>query len=446
MTKVLNWIKANVFIVVFAALMLIAVIAAPIVAGWLNGSVMTDANERASKWVPLTSIEKTQFGINVPGWPAVQDTLTINPSLLDKYRTLMNTLKEDAAEVRAAAVRHNSKGRTVLLESLFPEPPMDQRETLPFEFHRRLLQAYDELLKSVNAGSPPTADQLTDDLLRRELHFITNTLRKKSRAELDPSELEALKEELYKTRIARADEIAQRVGVYASTAVLNVPRMPEGRLPTLGEMFNWQWGYWITEDVLNAIKASRGESDSVLDAPVKRVLSLRILNAVNSQDRPGAAASGGGGPSFGSSASDGSGAEGDPSAQAGAGGAAIDPTAEAARDYTGSFTGRRTNPLYDVRLVELKVVAATSRLPALLDALARQNFITVLDVSLEPADHFAAAQEGYMYGSEPTSQVTLLLETVWLREWTALRMPAELRNALGIALPATPDPAAAPAG
>ena len=43
---------------------------------------------------------------------------------------------------------------------------------------------------------------------------------------------------------------------------------------------------------------------------------------------------------------------------------------------------------------------------------------------------------GYFYGGGPVSMLTLQLETVWLREWTADFMPSALRQALGI--PARP--------
>lgn len=58
--------------------------------------------------------------------------------------------------------------------------------------------------------------------------------------------------------------------------------------------------------------------------------------------------------------------------------------------------------------------------------------MTVLDVKLRPADPFEAARQGYIYGTDPVSEVTLLIETVWLREWTAPFMPGDLRAALGI--------------
>ena len=101
-------------------------------------------------------------------------------------------------------------------------------------------------------------------------------------------------------------------------------------------------------------------------------------------------------------------------------------------DYTVSLTGRKSNALFDVRSVQLVVVVETASLPALVDALAQQNFVTITDMSLQPASAFKAAEFGYMFGAEPVSRVTLTLETVWFRKWTAPWMPQTVRDALGI--------------
>ena len=73
-----------------------------------------------------------------------------------------------------------------------------------------------------------------------------------------------------------------------------------------------------------------------------------------------------------------------------------------------------------------------------LDALSRKNFITILDAKLEAVDAFEEVREGYFYGSPGVSKLTLDLETVWLREWTAPLMPPDLKLALGIPIVTQP--------
>ena len=184
--------------------------------------------------------------------------------------------------------------------------------------------------------------------------------------------------------------------------------------------------------------------DSVLEAPVKQIVSLRVLG----EPAPAASAQGqgSGGTGFGASAGgagrrrsrSGSGAAGSKSGAASTA-VAVDPAREIPLDFGQSFTGRTSNPLYDVRFVELMIIVDSSRIPDVFDALAKQNFITVLNAQLDAVDPFAAVKDGYFYGTTPVSMLTLDLETVWLREWTAQFMPVELKQALRI--PIEPQPA-----
>ena len=101
-------------------------------------------------------------------------------------------------------------------------------------------------------------------------------------------------------------------------------------------------------------------------------------------------------------------------------------------DFSYSYTGRKSNSLYDVRLVDVELVIETTQIPAVLDAISRQNFITIIGLSMTPADPYQAVAEGYFYGAEPVSNVTLQLETLWLRAWTTQFMPPALKETLGI--------------
>ena len=65
-------------------------------------------------------------------------------------------------------------------------------------------------------------------------------------------------------------------------------------------------------------------------------------------------------------------------------------------------------------------------LSKVLDALAKHNFITVFDMEINSIDPYEAARSGYLYGSAPVSELTLQLETIWLRAWTTELMPIGL--------------------
>jgi hypothetical protein len=454
MKPAIEWIKGNVLIVVFGVVAFLA-----LGAGWwfsssLNADVRKQAEERAGKLNELNSVEKGTVTLNIPGREPVTKSLVINRQVLDQYKEVSGKLRADADQVRKLALDLNRGDHRPIVDGVFPEPPIAQRETAPFKVHKALVAAYDDLLKSVNAGSPPLAEQVGEDLLRRESQFIQSTLKKAGRENLDPTELESLKQELIQNRLAIYGENAQRFTVYADASALEIPSPPANRKVSLGELFDWQWKYWITRDVLEAIEAASaaangGTPGNVLKSPVKRVLSISIPDGGFAARQAPPSASFGGNAGFGGAADPNAGGgeaapvDGAAAAAPGVGVPQIDAAAEAQRDYAVSFTGRKTNPLYDVRQAEVVLVAETSRLPELFDALAKQNFITVLDTSVRPADPFSAASEGFIYGKAPVSIVRLKLESVWLREWMAPLMPPEVRAALGVQTAPAVDPAAA---
>lgn len=399
MSAVLAWIKANVIIVIFFVVMIAALVALPIVAGSMNEGVQKILKERVDQVSKLEKLEKTS--VDLPG--VGSQSLLVNQRLLDRYIDVTDRAREDARLVLEMALEHNRHGRDVLMPQLFPKPLPSRLEVLRQEFYRVLMTAYDDLLARVDAGAPPTLEEMQEEIARRRAQFMAETLQKEEGDALSPEEEAELRDALTQARLRAYSDQADTLRLYASMAELNLPVWDQANQPTLAEQFEWQWQYWIIEDVLEALAAANAQSPSVKVAPVKRVVDITVYgNEALAGD-----ASGGGTP-------------------------APPPTAQPTADYQRSFTGRTSNSLFDVRDVRLTVVVDSVRMPALLDALAAQNFITILDVKMSPADQFEDAAAGYIYGASPVSRVELLLETLWLREWTTEFMPEELKAAMGI--------------
>ncbi len=438
MTKVLEWVRGNWVIVACGVVILLTLVLAPLFSGSLEEGVRQTAEERARKVSEIAGFERSPVQLDVPGQPPRSGTGVVNAALLETYREVTTALREDADAVRSLAVEHNRKQRGVVSPEAFPKPPASQRETIQFDVHQRIVRAYDALLASVRAGTPPAADAVAAELQRRESQFITNTLRKRSRADLDARETADLAAELAKARLVRYGERARELSFYASAESLDMPPAPQQSRISTAEMFDWQWRLWIAEDLLGAVAMANADAASVVESPVKRVVSLTVLDELPGSERPSGDASGfGGGGIAGRRGLDGEGGEGGGVAAGGTGDDTlgpvnIDASVEAPLDFSRSFTGRKSNAVYDVRNVELVLVVATEQLPTLFDALAKRNFMTVLDLELRPADAFDAARLGYIYGTAPVSEATLLIETVWLREWTVPFMPSDARQALGI--------------
>ena len=453
MDKVLHWLKGNVAIVVFGVVIVVAPILAFILSSRWNQSVLEEAQARARKLSEIEAIAKTNVSLTIPGGEPISLTTAVNQRLLDEYKRITEELKGDAGRVREQALAHNKRNHGLLIPRLFPEMPAVERDTLPPEMYETVLAAYRRMLESIKGASPVSPDEAARAVARREEDYITGTLRKKSRSELEASEVAELTTELTKARLAKYGEPALSSRVYVDLSALPLPSAALKASASEAEMFAWQWNFWLVDDILQALNdanvAVGGRDGRIATNPVKHILSIRPLDALSfggmaAPDGPGApGGSGRRSPNFG-----GMGAGGNmlpPAAEGGgdAGGAAPPAGgADAARDYKASFTGRVSNALFDVRPVEVRLVVAMDKIPAIIDALAKRNFMTVLDVDLQPADPFAAAARGFIYGTDPVAELTLVLETVWLREWTTPFMPRQVKEHLKI--PVAPPPGAAP--
>ncbi len=447
MRVVLNWVRANVYTVICAAVMIAAPTALWIFSGRMNAAVRQEVQKRTGKMSELQKFETTPISLEspVPGNDPVSAKIAVNRRFLERYQEVVGKLREDAQVIRKEVLSINCKGRTVLNDKLFPSPPMEQREILPKEMYRQLIAAYTKLLGDVHAGSPPPAEQMAEYLGQTRERYLME-IRKRSSDSLTPEEQQELTEQLTRARLSYCAEAARAISYYATLADLYVPSESQRPMTAQGQglidMFTWQWEFWIKEDILRALYEANREYPSVVEAPVKRVISLGMLPTPAAAVVAGAGDSESGAPSGGFSAGGGGRrGGGEPREQMPA--AAADPAQEVPPDYAISFTGRHTNPLFDVMYVRVDLVVDSARIPAVFDALALQNFMTVVNAQVESVNPFEDLKAGYFYGAA-VSRLTLDIETVWLREWTAQFMPVELKQVLGIPVP--PAPEGAPAG
>ncbi len=446
MNKVLQWLRSNLYTVIFLVLMVVAGVSMPLVSAKLNRSVRTEVQRRVKMQGDLQKLEQTSF--LAPGAPptAQGQNVVMNQKLLDAYREAVEQQKAEADQVYETALEHNRQGRGVLMPILFPDPPPAQREVLPVQFHEVLVAAYDDLLAGIGAGTTPDPAELAEALQTKREQFITSMLAKSSESDLTGAEQAELRRFMTESRTSTYVKNARQIDVYASPAALDVPRWEQARTYTMGELFNWQWNYWIIEDLLAAVARANASAASVIDAPVKQIVAVQLadsgITGVGGVSSGAAAAPPGG--SFGAGGGFGGrgGRRGPGGAAAGGGGGGgqggaasatpIDPKVEATLDFNVSLTGRQTSALYDVRYAIVKLLVDPERLPQVLDALSAQNFITVVDMSVVSTDPYDALAQGYFFGSGALAEITLTLETVWLREWTSEFMPRAVKEALGI--------------
>lgn len=398
-----HWIVATCLIVAVAAGVL-----GPLVGQAIEADTIEQATARAARMSDISRLTKQT--VTLPGATEPQSGKTLNQNLLKAYEAEVARTRDDALQVRTTAVKFNSKDRSAEFD--FRKAEADPQ--LARQMHQDAFDAYSRawqrLLQDAKVGEAPLLADLVTFLQRRRTQFVSTTFHKADGEELSPTELADLQSYLRNVRLAWITEAAGGLGVYAHPDDLGTPVKPAGLVPA-PRLFEWQWHLWVLQDLLSAVHSANGDA-SPLTSVVKRIEWVRFSPTIASSEDAGGAP---------------------PAAPEGeVPMAPIDPAAPVnSTQYQVSFTGRTSNALYDVQIVDVRVIADTQRLPEFLEALAHQNFITVLGVGMKPEDPFAAAREGYVYGSAAVSQVTLRLETVWLREWTVQFMPDSLRKKLG---------------
>lgn len=438
----IGWVKRNPAIVASLGVFVLA----PVVAWWfasdLHASADELSNKRATEMAELEKLEKSSVEIVLPGKAPEAQTGVVTPKMVAAYEELAGKLRTDAMEVQRQALKHNQGDRTGLI--LPVKVNQGNQLLIAGEVFDACHAHVAALMSQLKVGAAPSEQGLADQLQRRQDQFIAGE-RKSDRKSLNDEQLARLRAALLDKRLQIYADAATSISFYADKDRLGLPGVADaGSPPHEGVLFDWQWRTWIAEDLLRAFAAANKPYRSVLDAPVKRVISMTIfddpavteLTAAASAEAPAAPA--------GAPPADGSAPPADGAAAAAAPAATpIDPKTAVAYNFASTFTGRVTGPLYDVRRVSVRVVVATAMLPEVLNAIGRQNFMTVTNVRLAPADAFAAADEGYIYGQAPVSEVTMTIETVWMREWLGKLMPPDLQRVKGTD-GRTTDQAAAP--
>jgi len=434
-------------------IVLIAPLAAYFSLDFVRAPVVAKIKDRVDAYEKLGGLEKTSVDVRAADGSVRTESAYINKALIEELTKHQEALAADAQGIYQSAVDRNRAGRGVSqdIAEYLPKPKNEsardvnllRENALPL-----LIKQRDALITLMKMSGPSKSDEALDRVQRAETEHLTGVLMKKQRSEVtDPKELAELNARLVDTRLALITENAAGIEVYLRPgAILWRDKLASAKdgdskaAPAvefaLAQLFQFQWDMWVVEDVLKAIQQVNSKSDpsgkrtpiGVLQAPVKcinRLLVTPIPGLVPADAAAGATA--------------------DASAEAPAG-EAIDPKTDVAPDFAASINGLRTNQLFDVRDATLVVVCETSAVPKLVNALSAQNFITVTGLSLVPADTFAAARQGYAFGSQPCSEVTLKLQSVWLRDWTTESMPKGMMAAIKTAgKPAPPEAGASEA-
>jgi hypothetical protein len=451
--KIIAWCKANIVLVILIVVSIGAIIGLPMIAQGMTEQLEQSLKQRTSNFKKIDKLQSTS--VSPPG-SSKASNVAVNQALLDAYIEVTGTLRIEAEEVVGKSVSLNKKEYVVFSTDLFPAPPPDQRETLPQQFYRLLETEYKALMQQLRAGSPVATEELVVYLEDSRVRFMETNLSTKQDAQLTSEQRSSLEKHLANLRMARLRTHAEDISVYFDESTLHIPAFDIRATPSVGTLFNWQWRYWVVADILGAV-ASMNDGQTVLTSPIKQVVMLEILGmpTISEEDSGGKPNGGGGagptgpkpgmpprpgpgGPSGGrpNPFGPGGGGSGGGSPKPPTGGPTGGPKPPTRDDETGSLaesqTGRKSGGLFDMFQVRIQMIVDTQRIPAILDGFSAYNFMTVIDLDLEPEDKFVALGDGYDYGSASVSKMTLVLETVWLRSWTTEFMPDSVKKAIGI--------------
>lgn len=416
----LIWVKANSLLVILAT----ASVAA-LGAGWWYQGEFQAANEAeaqsyAGKAAELTRLQNSEVTITIPGSAPITTTTVVTQLLVEKVKERMKGGGSDSTEISRDAIAHNRGAHEPVINLRLPaKDPI--RQQIHLDFFKALTRHFGELLTEIDAGSPPSDEDVTVKLQRRQVRFVQSSLKKAGDATLTSEERSQLQPELISYRLGLYREAAQNHGIYCEVEAIGLPAEQPAK-GDLQRLWSLQWHLWIAQDIVRACKSVNGDA-KILEAPVKRITRIQFLGPVIAREGPAPAEPEG--DSAPAVDAEGNPIDAPPSAPP------INPSAPVnIAQFAVSSKGWATNQLYDVFSSRVSLVVETSKIPDVSNAFSKQNFIVITDVKIRPVDPFVAANEGFVYGDAPVSEITLTLESAWLRAWTGPLMPDEVRKAL----------------
>ncbi len=438
--KVLAWVKAHLMPVICIVIVCISLPVAYVFSTKMAKRVEGELQSKVKSELNKVDHQRVSYQLQAftSGGEEVSLSHPPNAALTKWFAEQGELLRAEADLVADEGLRFNKRDHGVLVSGLFPEPTnSDDRRLKPYEFLRVLMgyrsqaSVVDALMDRVSGGEPPDPARVAIQIDEEKTRYLAELERQRGPGQsLSTAEQEAMVAHLREARIDQYRRQALRLSVYLDPEVLltaiEIPDEEPATPPSPASLFEKQWNVWVVTDILDAIALAntdnRGRPQRVV-VPTSSGSLGSIVKRVNSID-----VRIGGENLYGSL-----GYRGDKAVverQAMGSNAGLAGTAD-----TLSLTGRLSHPdnqVYDVIDVRLDLIVDVERLPRLLRAFEEINFMSVLDVDLEEVDVWKELQDGYVYGKGSIAQATIMVETVWLRDWTAALMPPEFAAGLGV--------------
>lgn len=450
MKYVIDWIKGNTLTVIS----LVVVVLALGLLGWIWMQERSFEERLAAREQVINRIDSyMRRSVDIP--PEQPDDpaetipdVTINPAANEAVAHLYEQMGREYEGIFNMAVQINKTGHELLAEGLFPAP---NDPALPIQAQVRYRDAFEAMLRPatqeptvlprLNAGEPVTKERVEREMAQVEADYRGGNSQGGGAASVSDEEQQRMVRDKRARFADLLRERAESIHLYAATNPssqefpFNAQALPQDASPELFQLWEGQLELWIQQDIAQAIAQANNTQDpssSVLDAPVKRLISVSVLPGYvglhntggitikeegrTSSTSPGYAQNVGGVSEY----------------PPPAGGMTGSPDERVSDNFYVGPSGRVSNGLYDVRHARLVIMADVQRLPELFEQISRVNFMTILETRIVDVDEYEELQNNYFYGAGDIAQVELLIETIWLRDWTAKLMPSQVRQYVGI--------------
>jgi hypothetical protein len=356
-----------------------------------------------------------------------------NQKVIDAGRAAVEKMTQQAQNVTKAVLNVNAK--RPLFEQALTSMSGAPRST----FKRLYAEKFEEFKRQMNAGSPPTAEEIKLESERSLKEEWEPRIAVVGGAEQNRQEImdqyEKWKAALpLKMRLDRARQFSVYVRPKAFDVDPGIPPMTDSNLPGNLEIWQAQLSLWIQEDIVKSIAATNEKygdkkKTGVDAAVVKSLVRIAVPKSYIASPRPlpiseaakfAAADAAGRDPN----------AVGGPIARAAAG--EVDPAIAMKRIFAISPTARVSNPLYDVMHFTVSVDVDARLFPHFMAELTRNKLITIIEANMVAVDGERAQLAGLMYGNTPIVQLTLKGEALFFRDWTTKWMPQGVKRLLKI--------------
>jgi hypothetical protein len=360
--------------------------------------------------------------------------------VIEKGKQVVGKVHTESEKLAKTAMDLNK--REPLVMNVFPSGGGVQLS----QFKDQYFQAMAELRQSMDATTVPTQEEITariDQIWKDDFETMINKVGDVAQNEQQVrQEFEDFKKEVPKRmRQERSEKHVMYVNpekAGAQPGTTNgmttsfsyhpgIPSLETRDLPNIIDVWCAQLGYWIQQDIVNAIVQTNKGAKNVDEAIVKRLIRtdikpeymtstgpVQILTAINASNIAPVAPG-----------------QPDPNAA----------TTGPPKAFGYTVTGRVSNPQYDVMHFTITVDADAQRFQAFINNLTRGKFITILKISMRGVDRERIQQSAYYYyGKSPVVRMEIKAEAIFLRAWTAdpqhPLMPVNIQKLLRI--PQTP--------